>query len=253
MSLDWLSDNLVELRGPVNLATGNAINDSAVVNAYLYDTALDTTVGTYNTTLSADAVASDINVDLIDGRPFKTPDLLRITLDNGAIHLIQVTDKTGNDTIEFAAQGLPSTASAGNLVEMDRVGTGAEHITLADWSGWIHNYTVEFQLDDLSFQLVILQSPDRDLNYGGISASPNSVMTPGAVVRRRFGPQIAMVKFGTFPTSNPVVGDPTWGFRGVIASDHVGLALGMRVRAEITATDGTLDLVRKAVGTVINQ
>jgi hypothetical protein len=62
-----------------------------------------------------------------------------------------------------------------------------------------------------------------------------------------------MGNFGTFPTSDPTPGDPTWGFRGTIDHNHAEVQLGMRIRAEIIYEDGNVNIRRKAVGTVVNQ
>ena len=49
---------------------------------------------------------------------------------------------------------------------------------------------------------------------------------------------LSMTSFGSFPPSNAVGGDPTWGFRGVVSSTHPDLALGQDVRAEVDYDGG---------------
>jgi hypothetical protein len=98
---------------------------------------------------------------------------------------------------------------------------------------------------------------DRSNGFLILSDTLSVDTLPGDVVKRRLGvtaaDDIEMLAFGTFPASDPIPGDETWGFRGTVLHDHPEIQLGMRVRAEITLVDGETNIFRKAVGTVINE
>lgn len=261
MSLDYLSDNLIELRGPVNIAQGAAVDESSTVNAKLYDTAYDAKIDTFETTLTEDAEIGAGSVFVEDDVPFAVGDSLHIDLDDGSVHRGVILTLLGSKELDFAGT-LAFAASEGNRVTRARLDSTSVYLTLDNFGVWLDDRLEVTTTDGtLSEHQVLDVLADR--GYLKIDVSPplSADVEVGAIVKRRLGVgptnDISMAAFGTFPTSNPVVGDPTWGFRGVIPHDYPDFQLGMRVRGEITLVDTVpspdLNLTRKVVGTLINQ
>jgi hypothetical protein len=125
---------------------------------------------------------------------------------------------------------------------------------LDNFDEWEDGMAIEISLDDGTAFDGTVEEINPDAGYLKLKNDViPSAVSAGAVVKRKIGADVSMAAFGTFPTSDPVPGDPTWGFRGTIDHDHAELALGMRLRAEITYEDGGTNIRRKAIGTVINQ
>ena len=260
-TLDWLSDNLVELRGPVNIATDAALatilsTSSATVK--LFDTELDCRLSDGETFLTEDAEAGASSIFVAVPTGYRTGTEILIDLDSGRQDA-QIPTTVNFVTGEFTLTGtLISAASKYKKVRITTYDAGSTNIHIDDISGWEAGMTIEISLGDGTFVERTLSGMKHEISCTAMNGQSLGVDTqPGAVLKRKLGADISMADFGTFPTSDPVPGDPTWGFRGTINSDHADLALGMRVRAEITAVDTgptpDLNLFRKVVGTIINQ
>lgn len=253
-TLDYLSDNLIELRGPVDIANDAAI-DAATVSAKLYDTALDTTVGAYTTVLTADALSAAGTIFVQDRTPFAVLDAIGVQRDDGTEQVVVVSVLPGSAGEITIVPVLTEASAKGSTVKMIALGPNADFITLADWSEWQNFYTMEITRGSASVTVStveqVLSLINRDAGYAVIVPGALGDTAVGNPIKRKIGADITMTAFGSFPTSNPVVGDPTWGYRGTIDHDHSEIALGMRIRGEITLTKGTLNLSRKAIATVI--
>jgi hypothetical protein len=149
-------------------------------------------------------------------------------------------------------------------VKIHTYGQGSGFVGLDNAEGWETDMIMEITASDNTveeFTIGWVDIPGSNVWLGG--GGPNTLNVTslaGALVKRRLGPpsdNISLTSFGTFPTSDPIVGDPTWGYRGTIPHDHPDLQPGMRVRGEITLLDAsvspTLRLFRKAVSTIINK
>jgi hypothetical protein len=205
--------------------------------------------------LTADAAAAAETVFVRDNAPITVGALILIDLDNGQQEQTTVTSTVGSTgEVAISGQPLPSAASEGNLLTVITYHDSTLVVGIDNFGQWEDGMNMEITLGNgnrVEFEVSFL---DPDSGYLTLSSSLSSDTPAGALVKRKIGPaEIALTAFGTFPTSDPVIGDPEWGFRGTIAHNASDLALGMRVRGEITAVDGALNLTRKAVATVINQ
>jgi hypothetical protein len=54
----------------------------------------------------------------------------------------------------------------------------------------------------------------------------------------KLGVDLTLTSFGDFPTANPIVGDPAWGFRTTLPDTHADLKIGQDIRIEITHDGG---------------
>jgi len=266
MSLDYLSDNLIELRGPVNVATDAAVSTilsgNSVVTAKLYDTALDTRLSDAPTTLSEDYTADPSSAVItvqsvgfiqagtqllieVNGSSFKKREVLSV-----ALNVVTLTTVLGT-----------TPADKGNAVLVHTYSTLAGFVEVTDIQGWEQDMTIEITRTDGTLAEFTAASPDIPASRIWLNGATLGVTAlVGALVKRKLGDDIEagdFSDFGTFPTSDPVAGDPTWGMRAVIDHDHADLALGMRVRGEITLIDSAptpaLNLTRKVVGTLTNE
>lgn len=255
-TLDWLSDNLIELRGPVDIASNVAFGSGSTVSAKLYDTALDCRAGFYRTVTTADALSTATSVSVQDRTPFFVGDLVGISQDDGTEIRATITSLPGGDLdINFSGDSLTADSSKGSTVRRLQLSTTSTFITLDNWDGWENNMNMEITVNGGALIEKTVTFIDRDSGYATLSSTLGTAVDVGNVIKRKIGANISMSAFGVFPTSNPVIGDPAWGFRGTIASTHADIALGMRIRGEITAVDATsgANLTRKAVSTVINK
>jgi hypothetical protein len=253
-TLDWLSDNLIELRGPVDLSQDAAFNEAATVTAKLYDTALDCRVAKFVTTLTADYASESSRIFVLDVVPFSVDGDMLVVMDGGGESRKTITAvNTSTGEISFSGS-LVGNATEGNVVTVVSYGTGIMVVPLDNFQGWEDGMNLEITLDDgtLTERTVSLINPNA--GYLTLSSTLGGSASVSNLIKRKVGPSsITLTSFGTFPTSNPEVGDPAWGFRGTIDHNAADLAPGMRVRGEITALDGALNLTRKAIATVINK
>lgn len=253
-TLDYLSDNLIELRGPVDVAQDAAISNASTVTAYLYDTKLDTAVEDYSTVTTVDAAAAATSLTVQDDTPFQVGEICAVWQDDGTIHLFTITALPGSAVLTFSGDALPAAVSAGARVDRRTLTTASTYLSVQSWANWQEGDAYELTDDSGGVVTGTLTRINRDRNYALMSTSPAANTTRGAAVKSRVGAQITLTSFGSFPASAPEVGDSSWGFRGTIQSTHAGLRPGMRVRGEISLDDGAgLLLVRKVVATVINE
>lgn len=263
---DYLSDNRVELRGPVNQSTGLPITEgTTTATARLYDASLDCRLAAYHTPLTADAVAGATSVFVKDNAPIFSGSIILIDLDNGQQDRVTVNSVTaGTGEIDITGFTLDSAASEGRLVTIVQYDDTSNVVSIDDFTGWEDGMNMEITLGDGTVDEFIVSLIDSDSGYLTLATTLTVATNAGAVVKRRLGSDaggdnITMAAYGTFPTAvgDTIVGDETWGFRGTVPHDHPDIQLGMRVRAEITAVDTTptpdLNLFRKVVATVINE
>lgn len=254
MSFDYLSDNLIELRGPVNITTDLAINEGAVVSAKLYDTLVDTRLGAYETVLTEDSAFQADSVIVRDAAPLSTGTIILLELDDGSTLRTTIINLSGTDntTVQLLSL-LDAPSSTGNKFSVEIWDSTSTIISIDNFQGWESNMNMEISLDDTTLIERTISLVNPDSGYLSLSGSPGFDVSSGNIVKRKIGADITMSNFGTFPNVDPVAGDPEWGFRGIINHDHSDIQLGMRLRGEITLVDGSLNLTRKALATVINQ
>jgi hypothetical protein len=129
-----------------------------------------------------------------------------------------------------------------------------EYISVDDYSGWEEGMTIALETAGADQEKTVVDV-FADEGYIQLDTTIDNFTYPDRRVARKIGNDVgAFAAFGTpFPTSDPVVGDPTWGFRATIDHNHAEIRLGMRLRAEIIMTDPPLNLKRKVVATVTNE
>ncbi len=262
MPLDYLSDNLVELRGPVNIAQNAAVAESSTVSAKLYDTELDARLSDAPTVLREDYTDTSSLDIIVRNALFMHPGAqILVKTKFGSIIQEEVVSKSTIDGVSTITltNALGTPADKGAPVVTLVYGTGAGFIQLDNIEGWKNDMTMEITHSDGTLAEFTVGNIDAEDSHLWLRGQTLGVTTlAGALIKHKVGPaSIAMVAFGSFPTSNPVIGDPAWGFRGVIEYNAQDLLLGMRVRAEITLVDGVpvpdLNLTRKVIGTLINR
>lgn len=254
-TMGFLSDNLLELRGPVDIATNAAFGSGSGIAGKLYDTALDTRVGTYTTVTTADAIEGATSIFVQDRTPLVVSDGLAISLDDGTEQAVGITVLPGSEGEVTFIFALDAPVAKGATVKRTSLFNAAGlFITLENWDGWENGMTLEITADDHTQIDRTINLIDRDSGYATLSSVVLDPTSPGNEVKRKIGAIITMSSFGVFPTSDPVIGDPAWGFRGTISYLHAEIELGMRIRAEIRIVDATsgTNFAKKAVSTVIN-
>jgi hypothetical protein len=253
--LDYLSDNLIELQGPVDMANDAAVGDtpSPGVSAKLYDCAMDARLSKYRTILLEDAAAGATEIYVADLSPITAGATILIEMDNGQKDAAQVQSVGASGLVTITGYPIAVAAAAGRQVEIVTYDSTTTIIGIDNFSQWEDGMNMEITLNDGTTVESEVSLIDRDAGYmkfGALGVDASA----GNLVKRKIGADISnFADFGTFPTSDPVVGDSAWGFRGTIASDHAEIQLGMRIRGEILYDDGTLTLTRKVIATVINE
>jgi hypothetical protein len=261
-NIDYLSDNLIELQGPVNMATGlpvSTIATTSSVTAKLYDTSLDGRLFQYASPLIEDAAAAATSVFILDTAPVAVGSTVLIQMDNGQEDEQVVTDvDAGTGEVTFGGGTLTAAASEGKRLTITTYHADSTVIAIDDFRGWSTGMNMEITAGDGSLVERTVSLIDKDSGYLTISSSLGVDTAHGALIKRKLGADLTgFVDYGTFPTSDPVIGDPEWGMRDVIEYNHADIEPGMRVRGEITLIDTTptpdLNLTRKVVATVINE
>ena len=132
--IDYRSDNVLELRGPVDRTTGLAV-DAATVTALLFNLTKDTNIKPLVTRLSEDAIATQtaISVEAILG--FTDTDFVHVGLDDGTVHATTINGVPASGVITLAA-GLPSAAAKGSELRRYRLNTLTKHISVHDANSW---------------------------------------------------------------------------------------------------------------------
>jgi hypothetical protein len=255
-TLDWQSDNLVVMAGPVVAETGlpAAEDPSGGVLAKLYDTNMDCRIDAFETTLTQDYVTGTTAIFIKNPVPITVDNVILMDTDDGKqvrSTVVLVDPITGELEVSETTQ---SSASSGNTVTCILYALDQFQMPLDNFDQWGDGMAIEISLDDGTVFDGTVEQINPDAGYLKLDDDtiPSSV-SAGAIVKRKIGADVTMVAFGTFPTSNPTPGDPEWGFRGTIDHDHADIQLGMRLRAEITYEDGSVNIRRKVIGTVINR
>lgn len=265
MGLDYLSDNLIELRGPVNKSTGLPVTEAInACESKLYDTALDCRVGKYETVLLADIAAAASSMTVPDNTAFFSGHTMLIEMDDGAFYSETAGSPSGDTAVALVSATIPVAASKGNKVIITVWDSTSTVISIDNFDGWESGMNMEITVDGGVLVERTVSLIKADAGYLTLSASVGTDTSAGNLVKRRLGVTTTddidtTTAFGTFPTTvaTTVEGDETWGFRGVIPHDHPDIRPGMRVRGEIVLIDTTpsptLNMTRKVVETVINE
>jgi hypothetical protein len=250
-TIDWQSDNLITMAGPVMATTGLPPSEtpSGGVSAKLFDTALDCRLSASPTKLSEEHTTGAVFT--VDSVAFMKPGgLVTIDLGDGRFFEKEILSVSQPDVT--MTTDLNTVVPAGNIMKIETYGIGISFLGLDNAESWETNMVMSVVMDDGTTEDFTINAADQNNSLVFLSGSTTALVSPGAIAKRKIGPDVTMTAFGTFPTSNPTPGDPTWGFRGTINHDHADLALGLRLRAEITFEDGTTNIRRKVIGTVIN-
>jgi hypothetical protein len=264
--IDFKSDNLIELLGPVDRTTGLPVpKGTTVVNVKLFDSNKDTYVTALETTLSEDEAAAESTLSVQSTVGFFPLDFIRIDLDDGTVREDAILSLTADSFL--ISGGLDSAAAKGSVIRRYTLLTNTTHISVKDTSGWSLGDRCSVSLDatSTSFHVEkVIQVFDDFLVLDSALAS-NCSTGNSVACSIETGANIALLGFGTFPTTvaTTVEGDPAWGFRGTLPSTsfdiftgeagNLGLQLGQRVRIEYTMTliAGPI-MFRNAIATVVN-
>jgi hypothetical protein len=215
---------------------------------------LDTNVSEFEVLVAEDWESGALGLELtLESVGMSRPDsVIEVELDKGNFTPRTVVSVLGNTlTLD---EGFISPVSKGNRTKQTVYPVQLGFMGVDDLQEWEIGMTMEITRADGTLQLFTVHTIDRNGKW--VNWNPEQIGSPinaGGIIKRKIGPDVTMVAFGTFPTSNPTPGDPEWGFRGTIDHDHAELALGMRIRAEITYEDGSVNIRRKVIGTVINR
>ena len=261
--LDFKSDNLLELRGPVDRTTGLPVNSASTCTALLFDYSKDTYLTALETRMTADAASAATVLVVASVEGFSVGDAITLGLDDGT--LFEVDILTVTTTLNLSAP-LPSASSAGNTVR--RVITISAYMSVNKTLGWQIGDRASVSSDASSTAFTIERVVQVYKNFLLLENVPVAASSNGNSVASSLldGVPITMTAFGTpFPTTvaGTVEGDPAWGFRGTLLSTNfdintgaagiIGLELGHRVRIEYTlVTVGGNMLFRKGHATVVN-
>jgi hypothetical protein len=278
--LNYKSDNAITLAGPVNLNLDTAVQTAApvpTVTAKLYHERKEVRTVEFVTRLTLDEAISSTVINLPKFTPsvFEVGDTVVIDQDDGSVHETTISTfnlATGYDSLSIAA-GLTKTAAAGSTLRLTKKGATSLILVIQSPGGPItleKGDTIEIDLDSGIIGLSVDQvrtitavedadnldptvAPGQDtFECITLSSTLTGTVSAGRKVRRKLGADIAMTNFGTFPTSNPVLGDTSWGFRGTIADTHDDLEVGMTVRIEVIFNGGVgLQMVKALRANVV--
>ena len=252
--IDFLSDNGWDMQGPVDLSTGlplKEISVSATATVKLFNTSKDSNVVDLVTTLSADEEAAQTVLSGQITTGFADGDTVHVTLDSGLIHSTTISGAPTATEITLAV-GIPTAASQGQEIRRKIISTNATYLTIGDTTDWEVGDTVNLVLDSGTEETKTVEQVLQ--KHLVMDAAPTTAISSGARVKNKLGADITPVDFGTFPTTaeTTVVGDPLWGYRGIMNHDHADIALGQRIRAEWTVVDAAVNLFRTEIGQVVN-
>lgn len=269
-TIDYRSDNLLELLGPVDRTTGLPVPATATGAVVLYDLSKDTNVVDLVARLNVAVVATDTVMPVIDGTGFESTDEIRMILDNGTVHSTTVSSATATTITLSAAIPASRSAAIGTEIRRWRIGdSGANiYVSVNDTEGWAIGDVCVLDTDVSGTYSVaeVDQVTDRFLI---LSAGPTQKVRSGNRVSSKFMTNtiFTLATFGTpFPTlaALTVEGDPAWGWRADLPptvfdvyspglAGNAGLRLGDRVRAEYTLTTLGGDVLhRTSIATVVN-
>ena len=265
----FLSDNLISLNGPVDRSTLAAVSSSPTsCVARLYDESKETRVARFVTRLTSAVAASDTTIDVptIRNGTYRTiqevNETAEIMYDDGvkrSTTLSGVSVLDGFDRVTTAS--LPQAAAVGNRVEVVTYPVGVQMIPVEADPKIVDGDSVELSMDDGTLEVgtatavvsatitedatdtdALLRSTHSAIGHDQIwtvrTTATTAAVSAGARVRVKLGADVAMTSFGSFPTSNPVAGDTSWGFRGIVPDTNSGLKSGMKVRIEIDYNGG---------------
>ena len=263
MNIDYRSDNVLELRGPVDLTTGLAVS-GATVTAALYDVSKDTSVATLTTRLAEDEIAATTAIRVQNILAFTDTDFVHVELDDGTVHETTINGVPAAGVITLAA-GLPSAAAMGKELRRYRLNTLCKHISVENAANWeIGDVFVSPTDTSGTVSTAVVDQVLKLDNVLVIDTAVSAATLTGKEVKARLlaSTPISCVSFGIFPTvvNLTVVGDPAWGYRGPLPSTdfdgydpgvNIGLKLGDRVRTEFTLVKGADVLDRTNIATVM--
>lgn len=280
MKIRYQSDNTIALSGPVNadLDAAVALSPPPTVTASLYHERKEVRTVEFVTRLTLDEPSTVTVIALPKTTPavFEAADTLAIDQDNGTVHETTIVSvnvgNAGFDEVTITA-GLTAAASAGSTVRLTKKGGTSVILVIQSPGGPIalekgDTVVVDRDIGAATFavnQVRTITSVEDAANVTAtvarnqatfecieLSAALSGAVSSGRSVRRKLGTDITMASFGTFPTSNPLLGDSSWGFRGLITDAHVGLEIGMTVRIEVIFNGGAdLQMVKSLRANVV--
>jgi hypothetical protein len=207
-------------------------------------------------TLTADEPADETVLALDDVTAFTDSDNVEVELDTGLKHATTLNGAPSVTTYPAGTVtllvGLDTAASQYKKIRRVTCRTNARYFSVNSVDGWEIGDTLEAVRDNKSTQsFTVEQVLTSPCNILVIDADLTYPMSSGSEIKNQVGADITgFADFGTFPSSDPTIGDKTWGFRSTINHDHVGLWPGMLVRGEMIATDGTINAFQTARATV---
>lgn len=272
-----LSDNMISFNGPVNTSAGATVSETPTsVKCYIYDEHKETRTCEFVTRLSTFSSVSDVGITVpkFDPQPFEVGDTVVLTQDDGSLHTTTVASiGTGDpkfDTITVN-NGTAVAAAAGSKFVLKTKVLGMTKMVVPVGVKLEVGDAVEILQDDLSDHPTTVSQVQKivaleDAGSGTATTALNQdtfmcvtlggattdAVTANSRMRRPVGSVIDLIKFGTFPTSNPIPGDSSWGFRAVIPDTHPDLVVGMTVRIEVRFNGGAeLMLIKSAICGVV--
>ena len=268
-TINYLSDNYVDLSGPINESTGAAVGTVPTsCTLRVFNERKETRTSTLETRLVSSVLTSSNTVYLPKMNPavVRAGDLLRFyssddSVREGTVVSVLTTD-TFADRFVLAAPigGFPvTTIDAGAKVITVRQAASAVWLHFDDEPKFQIGDTIELyqdnritlngavtQIQEVEFTQAELatETATKSIDHPNLWAVRFSVVTNANCsgnnrVRVQLGGDISMTSFGSFPAANPVAGDPAWGFRAIIPYDHPGIVRGQDLRLEINYDGGT--------------
>ena len=264
MQLNKGSDNYIYLNGPVNVSDGSAVSNSPVsCTARIYDMSLEMRTGMLVSRLMKECGSSDTSI--VVPKPsvelYRAASLssVRVYDADGIAYyrvITSVTEPADGYTIGFSG-AFGKKIAAGSKVELRSIGSGGtwvpfdepplmseygqnktqhatyETLVLGTEDGLQFNQSVEVGFTHLGNPVV-----DHKRLWAIGTAAPTTIHFGNTRrVRVQIHGDIAMTAFGTFPTSNAIAGDTSWGFRGLLQDIHAGPA-ATHISVEVTYDGG---------------
>ncbi len=261
--IDYRSDNVLELRGPVDRTTGLAVSGAAVT-AFLYNVVKDTNIIELVTRLSEDEDTPETAISVEGILGFTDTDFVHVELDDGTVHATTINGVPASDVITLTV-ALPSAASKGNEIRRYRLNTLCKHISVHDATPWEIGDVCVIPTDtNGTVSTAVVDQVLKLDNILVIDSALAAATLVGKEVKARLlsSTAIPCASYGAFPTdaASTVLGDPAWGYRGPLPDTDfdgydpgvdIGLKLGDRVRTEFNLVKGADVLVRNNIATVM--
>ena len=270
----YRSDSLVQLNGPVNKATKLPVSASPTsITARIFNERKEVLTSRFETRLTnAGLPGFAIAIPKFTPSIFEVNDTIIIHLDDGTIDTEVIdainTSNAGWDLITLTGT-LGGAAAAGNTVELKTKAAGTTFLVV-DRPGSIElGDQLEILRDAGTLQVTTLTqfqqisgledtdnvtataAPNQPIFYAMMIGALTAACSAGSRIRVKLGVDLTLTSFGVFPTANPIMGDPDWGFRATLPDTHADLRIGQDLRIEITHDGGAglqlVDAIRAKV------